>query len=362
VNTGVYNEVDVLPVNSNHFYLISDDPGVEIHDQFFDQQTGRKSKYTGRYYHTRINTYQKNDKITSWKRHASFPHPDDEHPYYPSDFLTLQQIETICSRHSLNTYNLESFENNWFIRSKFEPCFWDHYGTTRFSNLDFQTYVKKQKYFTDLVRDIKHRARNDYKIPLTRNQRRLKAKMKQGEVAAQPLIRRVIRKDEDSKNKKIVLAIGAAKLTRAYRGHVKGPSAAKLKKLGEFFPVVLVDEYRSTKLCSTCGLVLEPHRSHEGSRVRREANPNCRDTIYRCNTCQRYRNRDINASRSIGSFLGWSMNQQGTVSISNGSGAVSQCYRIGNFSRSIHADVLSESQIRNYPSGQNRLPKGCYRA
>lgn len=143
----------------------------------------------------------------------------------------------------------------WKARSVLDPLLWKHYGTSKWRNLRFKQWSRKQKAYTDLVRRIR-----------------------------------------STFGKDVIIAMGAAKFSVSRVGDVSGPLVETARELSKHFRVVYTDEFRSSAGCYTCAL--------ETSSVKRrgEGKTGSVFCIRRCEQCCRYRNRDRNACLNIGEF------------------------------------------------------------
>lgn len=126
----------------------------------------------------------------------------------------------------------------------------------KFAKLKFEQYIRKRKIIDEIARKImrpKRKTPNDGKTV-------------------------------ERKKKNIIFA-GTTEISPIIKGYVKAPLKSLIRSLSRFADVVMVDEFRTTMLCSNCYQPAltssSPHRWQH------------------CNECAIMWNRDINAGRNI---------------------------------------------------------------
>jgi hypothetical protein len=121
-----------------------------------------------------------------------------------------------------------------------------------------------------------------------RRWRRLRFKSYIGRQQAMELLcRRIVPKNQRREN--VVVAFGSAQFPWG-RGHASGPVKAFRKELARRCHVVMVDEYLTSRVCSTCQGLFDDHQWFWSLRI-------CK------NICLTRWNRDVNAARNIRNIL-----------------------------------------------------------
>ncbi len=89
--------------------------------------------------------------------------------------------------------------------------------------------------------------------------------------------------------KRTVVFFGAAKFATSSRGHMASPRALILRALSRFpgVAVILVDEFRTSKICSKCRTLMDGPSPFDSWRLKT------------CPHCRIVWNRDVNAARNM---------------------------------------------------------------
>lgn len=97
-----------------------------------------------------------------------------------------------------------------------------------------------------------------------------------------------------------VIAYGSAKFNPNSKNELSAPTTSLSKKCGTFYPTIMVDEFRTTKICYNCDCQLHPvgynKKGEDGSVSYREI----RGLRWCSSTkCRKFKNRDMNAALNI---------------------------------------------------------------
>lgn len=96
-------------------------------------------------------------------------------------------------------------------------------------------------------------------------------------------------------NTKPVIAYGAAKFNSTSRGELSAPTTYVSKRCAKHYPTVMVDEFRTTKMCYKCRKPLQPTFRYIEDQLREVRGLRwCRST-----NCCTFLNRDLNAALNI---------------------------------------------------------------
>ena len=99
---------------------------------------------------------------------------------------------------------------------------------------------------------------------------------------------------------KPVIAYGAAKFNPNAKNELSAPTTALSKKCAQFYSTIMVDEFRTTRICCGCDYQLHPvgykEIGSDGSLTYREIRGLrwCSST-----NCRKFKNRDMNAALNI---------------------------------------------------------------
>ena len=93
-----------------------------------------------------------------------------------------------------------------------------------------------------------------------------------------------------------IIAIGDPVFSSVSRGYAPTPTLTIVKELQHLYPnkVHLIDEYKTSKLCSTCHL-----QQLEFTKMKIPGSGRTNMRIQRCKNCKTYWNRDVNAARNM---------------------------------------------------------------
>jgi hypothetical protein len=293
--TGVYNERQVSPSNPDKLHVIGCDPGGQILLSMFDFESKKTWTFTKSQYYAECGFHVAKKRREKKDAKASQDVKD-----------ALKKMQSTSYRSHIFASLLET----WETRKSIADLLWAHHASKENANQEFSSYVKKQKSYEKL-------------------KKRIAQEGKQGKLENQ----------EKQPSKQIVLAYGNASFNHAYKGSVSGPRTELIKQLSERFPIVLVDEFRSSKCCSSCGEVMNQtkipvHQCQNEKRV----------SVFRCETCNQYRHRDRNAARNMAYFLDWTLHKEGIRSDFQGNASYFT-YRKGKLSRSISLSSSFSSEV-----------------
>ena len=255
---GIFDEHEVKPTDLTTVNVIGVDPGAIKLLSLYNSQNGSTMFYSKRQHHWLSGVIENKTIQNKWRK--------------PND---VKEAEILASKHSLRVYSYQTWRHNCKQLLKGDIIMWEYYSHPRYANLKFKMHVKKQNTYNKLGKYIKQWAEKD---------------------------------DKSNSPKPIVLAYGKAKFQTSFRGQISGPRTEMIKKLSHVFPVVLINEFRSTKLCSTCHKELVEDKK---APVPKQEQKHKRVSIYRCTTCKSYRHRDRNAARNIYNFLRCTLTKSG---------------------------------------------------
>jgi transposase len=163
--------------------------------------------------------------------------------------------------------------DNWLIKSR------------------FKVYLKKQKQTNEISRRFLHGSKKN--SCSTKN--RAKKQSNEKWVSASPV-------DLDVKRKKTIIAFGDGKFSTSMKGCISGTTRwikSAMKVLADKIPSVAfteVDEYKTSKVCSSCN-----EKALENV-VDRRSKPKLH-AVLKCETCGIVWNRDVNTAKNIYSIF-----------------------------------------------------------
>jgi hypothetical protein len=156
---------------------------------------------------------------------------------------------------SAKVADLEPYKSRVRFVLKNLPSVFAFYSANRFKRLRWSVYMKRQKTYHELIREVTNGDKNT------------------------------------------IVAYGDSSFSSSSKGTAPTPTTTLRRKLGQNAIVVDVDEYNTSKLCSSC------HQAMEGMRVKSDADGSLK-TLYTVRRCQTVThcilwNRDVNAAINI---------------------------------------------------------------
>jgi hypothetical protein len=130
------------------------------------------------------------------------------------------------------------------------------------------------------------------KVMVLKNRRRWKFDSYQsGQRAVTKLVTAILEGVEDKTD--VIVGWGNGSFGPTSKGHAAAPNVALRRSLAPFFPIVLINEYKTSQMTCCC------HTVGIGLRTDQYKQTNKRTTVLQCPTCRSILSRDVNAASNI---------------------------------------------------------------
>lgn len=247
VKKGLYTADQVKPMDFSGYFLSASDPGCQPLAVFSSGEKWHKKTW---YEKTGLN-------VNAAKRHRHKESLSVENK------LRLGKI----AEHSLKTSDFKTFMLKWQARKVHEDFLFRFYSHTQYANQHFYHFQRKQAFTEELIRKLIGR------------------------------------------RKRVIIGWGNGKFRVSMKSQKTGPGISLARKLAQRVPVVLLDEFRTSKICRRCGGGMKNEKLQRSyiDKETREIKSEFSTTheILRCsnNVCRVWRDRNRNAAENLHQIL-----------------------------------------------------------